>query len=248
MRRSHTGIYFASGNMREYTLARSETYAYFLPGFGLRRDGKVAPFCHYQTAFMRRILFPLAAALFAISSAHAASTPTKAQIQSAIDKGIAATQAKSTSSVPMPLAITVFDVVGCKPSPAVQTEVVCLIGMSTSRRDAYRALALRQDGDTWVGVERKDAAFPPPTPAEAQQAIRTWAEELAAKDPEAAKDAQVQEARTTMTIKALQHCDVERKTGYLVCDTVMSIPGKDDVSSELKYALEGDVWKFAQRK
>jgi len=248
MRQSPAGIYFTSGNMREYAHTPKETYAYFLPGPGLRHDGKVAPFCHYQTAFMRRILFPLAAALFAISSAHAASTPTKDQIQSAIDKGIAATQAKSTSSMPMPFAITVTDLVGCKPSPAVEGEVVCLLGLSSSQRDAYRALALRQEGDAWVGVERKDAAFPPPTPAEAQAAIRTWAEELAVTDANAAKDAQVQEARTTMTIKAVEHCDVEGKTGYLVCHTVMSIPGKNDVSSQLKYALKGDVWTFAQRK
>jgi len=197
---------------------------------------------------MRRIIFPLAAALFAISPAYAANTPTQAQIQAAIDKGIAATQAKSTSSMPMPFAINVFKLVGCKPSAAAQGEVVCLLGLSSSQRDAYRVLALRQEGDTWVGVERKDAVFPPPTPAEAQQAIRTWAEKLVLEDPEAAKDAQVQEARTTMTIKALEHCDVERKTGYIVCDTVMSIPGKSDVNSELKYSLEGDVWKFAQRK
>ncbi|WP_187395266.1 hypothetical protein [Pigmentiphaga aceris] len=198
---------------------------------------------------MRAIIFPLlATTLFAASVVHAADMPTQAQIQAAVDKGIAATQAKSSSSMPMPFAIKISKVVGCKPSPEVKTEVVCLVGMSTGSSDAYRVLPLRVDGNTWVGVERKDAVFPPPTPAEAITAMRAWAEQLVIDKPETANDKQIQELRTNMKVKSVGHCGIGRKTGYLECDSTLEIPGKPDVKAELLYSLEGDTWKFVVDK
>lgn len=86
-----------------------------------------------------------------------------------------------------------------------------------------------------------------PTPAQVQAAMRSWAEQLSAKDPEAAKDRQVQEARTTMKVKAVENCEVERKTSYVKCDIVLAIPGKQDVNTALKFALAGDKWTFVSR-
>lgn len=196
---------------------------------------------------MRPTLLALTfAALFATLPAHAAPMPTQEQIHAAVQAGVAKTQAKTQSS--MPIAVKVTSVLGCQDSQEVQGEVVCLVSMSAGMRDGFMVLPLRNDGGTWVGVERKHAKFAGPSPAEAQAMIRAWAKEEVARDPEAAKDAQMQEAQTTMQVKAINECEVKRKTGYLACDTVLSVPSRpDDIKTELTFMLESTGWRYVPR-
>ena len=190
---------------------------------------------------MRLTTFTLAfATLFSAGLVYAA-TPTQQQIQAAVDAGVAKTQ----SSVPM--AVKVTSVSGCLPSPEVQAETVCLVGMSAGMRDGYTVLPLRQEGGNWVGVERKNAQFPGPSTAEATALLRAWAKEEMARDPEAAKDKQLQEAATTMQVKSLANCDVKRKTGYLACDTVLSVPDRDDIKTEFMFMLASTGWRYVPR-
>jgi hypothetical protein len=120
--------------------------------------------------------------------------------------------------------------------------------MSAGMRDGYMVLPLRQEGGNWVGVERKNAQFPGPALDEAMALVRAWAKDEMAKNPEAAKDKQLQEAATTMQIKSLANCDVKRKTGYLVCDTVLSTPSQaSDVKTELTYMLDNGAWRYVPR-
>ena len=78
--------------------------------------------------------------------------------------------------------------------------------------------------------------------------LRAWAKEEVARNPEAAKDAQMQEAQTTMQVKALNDCEVKRKTGYLVCDTVLSVPSRpEDIKTEFTFALERAGWRYVPR-
>ena len=194
---------------------------------------------------MRLTIFALTlATTFAAATAQAADTaaaPTREQIQAAVDAGMA----KTKSSVPM--AVKVTSLAGCQPSPEVKEETVCLVGMSAGMRDGFMVLPLRQDAGVWVGVERKNAQFPAPAPAEAMALIRAWARDEMAKDPEAAKDKQMQEAATTMQVKSLAHCEVKRKTGYLACDTVLSVPGRDDIKTEFTFMLESTGWRYVPR-
>lgn len=172
----------------------------------------------------------------------AAAAPTQQQIQAAVDAGVAKTQSS------MPLAVKVTSVAGCQPSPEVQEETVCLVGMSAGMRDGYMVLPLRQDAGVWVGVERKNAQFPGPAPAEAMALVRAWATQQMASDPEAAKDKQMQEAATTMQIKSLANCEVKRKTGYVVCATVLSTPSQaSDIKTEFTYMLENGAWRYVPR-
>lgn len=196
---------------------------------------------------MRLTIFALTlATTFAAATAQAADTaaaPTREQIQAAVDAGVA----KTKSSVPM--AVKVTSLAGCQPSPEVKEETVCLVGMSAGMRDGFMVLPLRQDAGVWVGVERKNAQFPAPAPAEAMALIRAWARDEMAKDPEAAKDKQMQEAATTMQIKSLNDCDVARKTGYLVCETVLTTPGQSsDIKAQFSYAFENGAWRYIPRK
>lgn len=182
------------------------------------------------------------ATLFSSGVVHGATSPTQEQIQAAVDAGVAKTRSS------MPIAVKVTSVSGCLPSPEVKDETVCLVGMSAGMRDGYTVLPLRQEGGNWVGVERKNAQFPGPAPDEAMALVRAWAKDEMAKNPEAAKDKQMQEAATTMQIKSLANCDVKRKTGYLVCDTVLSTPGQaSDVKTELSYMLENGAWRYVPR-
>lgn len=192
---------------------------------------------------MRLTIFAFAfATLFSAGLVHAATTPTQQQIQSAVDAGVAKTQ----SSVPM--AVKVTSVTGCLPSPEVQDETVCLVGMSAGMRDGYTVLPLRQEGGNWVGVERKNARFPGPSPAEAVALLRTWAKEEMAKDPEAAKDRQMNEAATTMQITSIDDCEVVRKTGHLSCDVVLNVPGQaSKIDVKFSYALENGAWRYVPR-
>jgi hypothetical protein len=192
---------------------------------------------------MRLTIFAFAfAPLFSAGAVQAATTPTQQQIQAAVDAGVAKTQ----SSVPMSVKVT--SLAGCQPSPEVQEETVCLVGMSAGMRDGYMVLPLRQEGGNWVGVERKNAQFPGPALDEAMALVRAWAKDEMAKNPEAAKDKQLQEAATTMQIKSLANCDVKRKTGYLVCDTVLSTPSQaSDVKTELTYMLDNGAWRYVPR-
>lgn len=114
-------------------------------------------------------------------------------------------------------------------------------------RDGYVVLPLRQDGAEWIGVERKHAQYPGPTPAEAQALIRAWATELAAADPEAAKDEQIQQAMTTLQVKAVDNCEVIRKSGILHCEATLSLPAKPAIKTDLKFALDGKGWRYVPR-
>lgn len=191
---------------------------------------------------MRLTIFAFAfATLFSAGAVQAAATPTQQQIQAAVDAGVA----KTRSSVPMSVKVT--SVSGCVPSPEVQDETVCLVGMSAGMRDGYTVLPLRQEGGNWVGVERKNAHFPGPSPAEATALIRAWAKDEMARDPEAAKDKQLQEAATTMQVKSLANCEVKRKTGYLLCDTVLRVPDRDDIKTEFTFMLESTGWRYVPR-
>lgn len=187
-----------------------------------------------------------AAALFAALPAHAASMPTLEHIQAAVQAGVARTQAKMQSA--MPFAVKVTSLQGCQDSQEVPGEVVCLVAMSAGMRDGFNVLPLRKEGDTWVGVERKNAKFAGPSPAEAQAMIRAWAKEEVARNPDAAKDVQMQEAQSTMQVKAVNECDVKRKTGYLVCDTELSVPSRPEgIKTELTFMLENASWRYVPR-
>ncbi|MDN2712471.1 hypothetical protein O0880_23925 [Janthinobacterium sp. SUN118] len=189
-----------------------------------------------------------AAALFATLPAQAASTPTLEQIHAAVQAGVVKTQAKMQSAMPIPIAVKVTSLQGCQASQEVQGEVVCLVAMSAGMRDGFMVLPLRNENGTWVGVERKNAKFAGPSPAEAQAMIRAWAKEEVARDPEAAKDVQMQEAQTTMQVKAINECEVKRKTGYLVCDTALSVPSRpEDIKTELTFMLESTGWRYVPR-
>ena len=189
-----------------------------------------------------------AAALFAALPAQAATMPTLEHIQAAVQAGVAKTQAKMQSAVPVPIAVKVTSLTGCQESQEVPGEVVYLVAMSAGMRDAFMVLPLRNENGTWVGVERKHAKFAGPSPAEAQAMIRAWAKEEVARDPEAAKDVQMQEAQSTMQVKAVNECDVKRKTGYLVCDTELSVPSRPEgIKTELTFMLDGGAWRYVPR-
>ena len=192
---------------------------------------------------MRLTIFAFAfATLFSAGAVDAATNPTQEQIQAAVDAGVAKTQSS------MPMSVKVTSVSGCLPSPEVKEETVCLVGMSAGMRDGYTVLPLRQEGGNWVGVERKNAQFPGPAPAEAMALVRAWAKDEMAKNPEAAKDKQLQEAATTMQMKSLANCEVKRKTGYLVCDTVLSTPSQAaEIKTEFTYMLESTGWRYVPR-
>lgn len=181
------------------------------------------------------------ATVIACAAAQAAATPTLEQIQAAVDAGVA----KTKSSVPM--AVKVTSLAGCLPSPEVAQETVCLVGMSAGMRDGFTVLPLRQENGQWTGVERS-TQFPGPALAEAMALVRAWAADYMARDPEAAKDRQLQEAATTMQIKSLGNCEVKRKTGYVVCDTVLATPSQaGDVKTEFTYMLENGAWRYVPR-
>ena len=187
-----------------------------------------------------------AAALFAALPAQAATMPTLEHIQAAVQAGVVKSQAKMQSSIPIPVKATSLQ--GCQESQEVPGEVVCLVGMSAAMRDGFMVLPLRNDNGTWVGVERKDARFAGPSPAEAQAMIRAWAKEEVARNPEAAKDVQMQEAQSTMQVKVVNECDVKRKTGYLVCNTELSVPSRPEaIKTELTFMLENAGWRYVPR-
>lgn len=184
------------------------------------------------------------ASVLASSAAQAASSvpaPTQQQIQAAFDAAVA------SKPRTLPISFKITSLKGCLPSPEVEGETVCLVGLSVGLREGFVAVPLRQEGERWIGLERKKPEFPGPTPAEAQALIRDWASKLAESDPQAAKDPQVQEAQTVMQVKAIERCEVKRKSGYLACDTVLAVPGKDDISTELTFAFEEQGWQYVPR-
>lgn len=186
------------------------------------------------------------AALFATLPALAAPMPTQEQIDAAVQAGVAKTQAKTQSAVP--IAVKVTSLQGCQDSQEVQGEVVCLVSMSAGMRDGFMVLPLRNDDGTWVGVERKHAKFAGPSPAEAQAMARAWVKEEAARSPQLAKDLQMAEAEASLQVKAINECEVRRSTGYLVCDTEVSLPSRPQgFKTELTFLLESGNWRYVPR-
>lgn len=180
------------------------------------------------------------AALFAALPVQAATAPPLEQIQAAADAGVA------RSASPIPIALRITSVRGCQPSPEVPQETVCLVGMSAGMRDGFTVLPLRQDGATWIGVERKNAVFPGPTPEQAKAAMNVWAQHVMATDPQAASDEQIK-AVPTMGVQAVEDCEVARKTGYLECNATLTIPGQANVKTDFKFELDGIGWRFIPR-
>jgi len=173
---------------------------------------------------------------------HAAAMPTREQIQAAVDAGVA----KTASS--MPMAVKVTSLLGCQEAQEAQGEVVCLVGMRAGMRDGFTVLPLRKEnGGVWVGVERKNATFAGPSTGEAQTLMRAWVGEEIARNPDAANDVQMQEAQTTMQVKALDACEVKRSTGYLVCDAVLSVPNRADIRTAFTFMLESTGWRYVPR-
>lgn len=173
---------------------------------------------------------------------HAAAMPTREQIQAAVDAGVA----KTASS--MPMAVKVTSLLGCQDAQEAQGEVVCLVGMRAGMRDGFTVLPLRKEnGGAWVGVERKHATFAGPSIGEAQALMRAWVGEEIARNPDAANDVQMQEAQTTMQVKALDACEVKRSTGYLVCDAVLSVPNRTDIRTAFTFMLESTGWRYVPR-
>lgn len=191
---------------------------------------------------MRSLAFAfVTTALFATLPIHAFAAPTIEQIQAAADAGMA------KSSSPIPLSLRITSVRGCRPSPEVPEETVCLVGMSAGMRDGFTVLPLRQDGGTWTGVERKHAVFPGPTPEQAQAAMHAWAEHELATNAAAANDEQIK-AAPGMGVQAVDDCEVERKTGYLQCNTTLTIPGRANVKTDFRFELDGADWRFVPRR
>ncbi|WP_219134736.1 hypothetical protein [Janthinobacterium sp. UMAB-60] len=187
-----------------------------------------------------------AAALFAALPAHADTMPTLEQIDAAVQAGVARTQAKTQSS--MPFAVKVKSLQGCQDSLEVPGEVVCLVAMSAGMRDGFNVLPLRKEGDIWVGVERKHAKFAGPSPAEAQAMARAWVKEEAAGNPQLAKDLQMVEAEASLQVKAINECEVRRSTGYLVCDTEVSLPSRPQgFKTDLTFMLDSGNWRYVPR-
>lgn len=191
---------------------------------------------------MRSLAFAfVTTALFATLPIHAFAAPTIEQIQAAADAGMA------KSSSPIPLSLRITSVRGCRPSPEVPAETVCLVGMSAGMRDGFTVLPLRQDAGTWTGVERKHAVFPGPTPDQAKAAMHAWAEHELATNAAAANDEQLK-AAPGMGVQAVDDCEVERKTGYLQCDTTLTIPGRANVKTDFRFELDGADWRFVPRR
>ena len=131
-------------------------------------------------------------------------------------------------------------------SPEVEQETVCLVGMSAGMRDGFLVLPLRQEGAVWVGVERKDAQFPGPTPDQAKAALSAYAAEVVAAEPATANDPQIKALPDT-AVKTVERCQVERKTGNLLCSATLAVPGKGDVNSDMRFVLDSKGWRLLPR-
>jgi hypothetical protein len=110
----------------------------------------------------------------------------------------------------VPIAVKVTSVQGCQDSLEVPGEVVCLVGMSAGMRDGFavpRCAARMARGSASSASTRGRTV----AGRGASHDTRVGREEVA-RDPEAAKDVQMQEAQTTMQVKAINECEVKRQT------------------------------------
>lgn len=131
---------------------------------------------------------------------------------------------------------------GCQPLDEVQT--TCILKTEGSIGDDYTALRFRRDGAQWRVVEEKDIDAPQPTLARAQELVREHLIRLGGREQDPKTAAQYRELAASLTVTALESCQLERDSDAVKCHADLDTPSQGKGSKPLRFRLQGTNWSL----
>lgn len=131
---------------------------------------------------------------------------------------------------------------GCQPLDEVQT--TCILKTEGSIGDDYTALRFRRDGAQWRVVEEKGIDAPQPTLARAQELVREHLIQLGGREQDPKTAAQYKEFAATLTVTALESCQLERDSDAVKCHADLDTPSEGKGSKPLRFRLQGTEWSL----
>jgi len=169
----------------------------------------------------------------------------KAAFRLAIDAEIGKQASKPSPSL---LVATLLEsmkiaaVQGCQPVDELQT--TCILRIEGRIGDDYTALRFRRDGAQWRVVEEKDIDAPQPALARAQELVRGHLAHLGAREQDPKAAAQLKEFATSLSVTALESCQLERDSDAVKCHAELDTPSQGKGSKPLRFRLQGTDWSL----
>ncbi|MDW3684208.1 hypothetical protein RA280_21125 [Cupriavidus sp. CV2] len=202
----------------------------------------------------------LAAASAGVIAATAPPAPTPEQVTAAIQQSeaerlkqleqtdpAAAERARSPYVAGIMASIKAHTVKGCL--PASGGEIVCIVGVKAGRRDGYRALAFGGNPEPWVLARREEPAISGPDAEQATASMREFARGQLKTQTGAEEVAELTAMATSLAVKQLDECHLNRDSGNVRCAAVVATASKPDQRvSGIAFALEAGGWRFVPRE
>jgi hypothetical protein len=205
----------------------------------------------------------LLSALLALPAQAATPLPDAASVQAAIRRAIEA-EIPTTDDNDAPdfgkamllgrlLSIEVADVPGCVPVPA--NRMTCIVSIDKGLGQPqlrHRVLQLEWRGGQWEiphpGQDpRQEPAPPAPTPAQAQIAVREYAQRQLARGVD---DDELRRAATGFRIDSLGNCQLVSDAS-VACDVAFALPDAAGTagtaqSTRMNFRLHGSQWRYGE--
>ncbi|MGJ7904041.1 hypothetical protein [Lysobacter sp. 1R34A] len=188
--------------------------------------------------------------LCACDAAFAAdAAPSLDQARAAFRLGIdaelrrqASKESPSLAAVAMLESMDIAAVQGCQTLD--DTRTTCILKTRGGIGEDYTVLRFRRDGAQWRVVEEKDIDAPQPTLARAQELVRGHLGELAGREQDPKAAAQFREFAATLTVTALESCQLERDSDAVKCHAGLHTPSQGQGSKPLRFRLQGTDWSL----
>jgi hypothetical protein len=200
------------------------------------------------TALTRRglLLALLSASTVALADDAAPNTEqANAAYRRALDAKTAKDAGKGSVSPLMQTMLESMKIVavqGCQRLDAEQT--TCVVKLDSPMRDGYQAYRFRHDGADWRIVEEPDIQAPQPTLARAQALVREHVTQLATQKTDPKEVAEFRQFAASLTMTALNACQLDRDSGALECDAQWETPSEGKGSKPVRFGLNGADWSL----
>lgn len=155
---------------------------------------------------------------------------------------------EGAKATPSPMVQTLLEsmkiaaVQGCQGIDPERT--ACIVELDSPMGDGYEAYRFRRDGADWQIVEEQDTPPPQPDIAQVQALLRAHLAELAGQQKAPKDEAEFRAFATSLTVTALESCQLDRDTGALECDAQLHTPSQGKGSKPLRFELKEATWSL----
>lgn len=192
--------------------------------------------------------------LFALASAPVCAlaldaAPSTEQANAAYRRSLDAELRKEAAKAsPSPMVQTLLEsmkiaaVQGCQPIDPERS--ACIVELDSPMGAGYEAYRFRRDDAGWQMVEEQEAPLPQPDLARVQALVREHLAQLAGQQKSPKDAAEFRAFAASLTVTALESCQLDRDTGALECDAQLHTPSQGKGSKPLRFELKDASWSL----